>query len=50
LAPLSSAHLLVWNDTGDGSIVDGGAVQVDGAGIAHLAIPLHAAFVLTTLP
>jgi hypothetical protein len=50
LPPLSSAHLLVWNDTGDGSIVDGGAVQVDGAGIAHLAIPLHAGFALTTLP
>jgi hypothetical protein len=25
-------------------------VQVDGAGIAHLAIPLHAGFALTTLP
>jgi hypothetical protein len=50
LPPLTSLHLAVWNENGDGKNVVHGDVVADPAGVAVISVPLHAVFSLTTLP
>jgi hypothetical protein len=42
--------LVVWNAAGDGTNSLAATVTTDAAGVARFAVPLHAAFSLTTLP
>jgi hypothetical protein len=43
-------NVVVWNRTGDGRNEVVGTVAANNAGIATLAVPLHAVFALTTKP
>ena len=42
--------LAVWNAAGDGKNTVAGTVTTNAAGVARFAVPLHAAFALTTVP
>jgi hypothetical protein len=49
--PASTAFsLALWNASGNGENSLGGTVTTDAAGVARFAVPLHAAFSLTTVP
>jgi hypothetical protein len=50
LPPLTTFHVGVWNETGDGKDVVDADVTADPAGVATLSVPLNAVFALTTLP
>jgi hypothetical protein len=43
-------HLALWNETGDGTNSIGADVVTNAAGVARFAVPLQAAFALTTVP
>jgi hypothetical protein len=49
LPPAADLRLLVWNRDGDGSTAPPAIVTTDDAGVARLAVPLHAVWALTTL-
>jgi len=42
-------HLTVWNELGNGGILNDPDVQTDAAGVATIAVPVHAVFALTTV-
>jgi hypothetical protein len=46
----STFNLVVWNAGGNGENSLAGTVTTDASGVARFAVPLHAAFSLTTLP
>jgi hypothetical protein len=49
--PASTAFsLALWNASGNGESSLAGTVTTDAAGVARFAVPLHAAFSLTTVP
>ena len=50
LPPNTSFNLAVWNATGDGTNSVAGTVTTNAAGVARFAVPLQAAFALTTVP
>ena len=50
LPPNTSFSLAVWNATGDGTNSVAGTVTTNAAGVARFAVPLQAAFALTTVP
>lgn len=50
LPPDTRFRLAVWNATGDGTNSVPGTVTTSAAGVARFAVPLQAAFALTTLP
>lgn len=50
LPPNTAFTLAVWNATGDGENSIAGTVTTNGAGVARFAVPLQAAFALTTVP
>ena len=47
--PSKSVNLLVWNANADGLVVPRQVVKSDANGVVTVAIPQHAAFVLTTI-
>ena len=49
LHPMTSFHLAVWNEKGDGQNVVDGDIVADPAGVAVFSVPLHAVFSLTTM-
>ena len=50
LPPSAPFTLALWNATGNGESSIAGMVTTDELGIARFAVPLHAAFALTTVP
>lgn len=50
LQPRASFTLVLWNRTGGGQNEVVAEVAVDDAGVATVAVPLHAVFALTTRP
>jgi hypothetical protein len=50
LPPNTVFNLAVWNATGDGTNSLAGRITTNTAGVARFAVPLHAAFALTTVP
>jgi hypothetical protein len=50
LPPNTAFTLAVWNATGDGENSIAGTVTTNAAGVARFAVPLQAAFALTTVP
>jgi hypothetical protein len=50
LPPSTSFNLAVWNGDGTGQNSIAGTVTTNAAGVARFAIPLQAAFALTTVP
>jgi hypothetical protein len=50
LPPNTPFNLVVWNATGDGTNSIAGTVTPNAAGVARFAVPLQAAFALTTVP
>ena len=49
LPPSATLSLVIWNAAGDGLVGSPTAVAADAAGVASIAVPQHAVFVLTTL-
>jgi len=49
LPPQSTFHLEVWNEWGNGGIVNDPDVQTDPSGVATFAVPIQAVFALTTM-
>jgi hypothetical protein len=49
LPPQTTFHLAVWNELGNGGIVNDPDVQTDASGVATFAVPIHAVFALTTM-
>ena len=50
LPPNTTFTLAEWNATGDGTDSIAGPVTTNAAGVARFAVPLQAAFALTTVP
>jgi len=50
LPPSTTFTLAEWNATGDGTDSIAGPVTTNAAGVARFAVPLQAAFALTTVP
>ena len=50
LPPTTTFSLAVWNADGAGVNSNAGQVTTSAAGVARFAVPLHAAFSLTTVP
>jgi hypothetical protein len=50
LPPNTTFNLALWNATGDGKNTVGSPVTTNAVGVARFAVPLQAAFSLTTLP
>jgi hypothetical protein len=50
LPPNTAFNLAVWNAAGDGTNSVAGRVTTNAAGVARFAVPLQAAFALTTVP
>ncbi len=50
LPAFTTFNLAVWNLAGDGQNQILGSVTANAAGVVRFEVPLHAAFVLTTLP
>ncbi len=50
LPPSRTFNLALWNTTGNGENSTAGTVTTSAAGVARFAVPLHAAFALTTMP
>lgn len=50
LPPATTFNLAVWNADGAGVNSNAGNVTTSAAGVARFAVPLHAAFSLTTVP
>lgn len=50
LPPLTPFKLVVWNGDGDGENALAGTVTANEAGVVRFAVPLQAAFALTTVP
>jgi hypothetical protein len=50
LPPQTTFHLAVWNEWGNGGIVNDPDVQTDASGVATFGVPIHAVFALTTMP
>jgi hypothetical protein len=50
LSPLTTFHVAVWNESGDGTNAVDADVATDAAGVATLTVPLHGVFALTTMP
>jgi len=50
LPPHVTFHLAVWNGTGTGENAVDGDVTTDALGVARFAVPVQAAFALTTVP
>jgi hypothetical protein len=50
LPPNTRFNLAVWNATGDGTNSVAAPVTTNAAGVARFAVPLQAAFALTTVP
>jgi hypothetical protein len=50
LPPGTSFTLALWNATGDGTNSIAGTVTTNAAGVARFAVPVQAAFALTTVP
>jgi hypothetical protein len=50
LPPNTTFTLAVWNATGDGTNSIAGNVPTNSVGVARFAVPLQAAFALTTVP
>jgi len=48
LPPQTTLDLAVWNELGDGTIIDDPDVLTDPSGIATFVVPVHAVFALTT--
>ena len=48
LPPQSTFHLAVWNELGNGTILNDPDVQTDASGVATFAIPVSGVFALTT--
>jgi hypothetical protein len=49
LPPSRRLYLAIWNEVGDGLAAPARVVATDAAGVATIAVPQHAVFVLTTL-
>jgi hypothetical protein len=50
LPPSTPLNLVVWNASANGENSIAGKVTTNAAGVARFAVPLHAAFALTTVP
>ena len=50
LPPATTFTLALWNATGNGENSVAGTVTTNAVGVARFAVPLHAAFALTTVP
>ncbi len=50
LPPDTAFHLVLWNATGDGTNSVAETIITGAAGVARFAVPLEAAFALTTVP
>lgn len=49
LPPQTTLHLAVWNELGNGAILDLPDLQTDASGIATFSAPINAVFALTTV-
>ena len=49
LPPQTTFHLAVWNEWGNGGVVNDPDVQTDASGVATFAVPIQAVFALTTM-
>ena len=49
LPPQTTFHLAVWNELGNGGIVNDPDVLTDASGVATFAVPIDAVFALTTV-
>jgi hypothetical protein len=49
LSPQTRLHLVVWNELGDGAMLNLSDVQTDTSGIAAFSVPVNAVFALTTM-
>jgi hypothetical protein len=50
LPPQTAFHLVVWNELGDGSMLNLPDVQTDASGLATFTAPVGGVFALTTMP
>jgi len=49
LSPQTRLHLVVWNELGDGAMLNLPDVQTDTSGVAAFSVPVNAVFALTTM-
>ena len=49
LPPQTRFHLAVWNELGNGGILNEPDVQTDASGVVTFTAPLQAVFALTTM-